>query len=136
MPLLITGSPADGTETIPDALIVSPKIDPRTKDYVRDDDGIADAADPTSMRVLLALGNIKGDIGFDPEFGDGANSFDRSVPGLQGKAYRSAQLALKDMLDAKEIELLGVDVRTEPGRFYRIVRWRKTGESRQRNTEI
>lgn len=136
MPLLITGSPADGTETIPDSLVVSRKIDPRSKDYVRDSDGIADSADSVSMRVLLAIGNNKGDVGFDPEFGDASNSFDRNVEGLQGKAFRAAQLALKDLLDAGEIQLLGVDVRAEQGRFYRIVRWRKAGETRPRSTEI
>jgi hypothetical protein len=125
-----------GLEPQPDALVVSRKINPRTKDYYRDSEGLPEEEDPLRMRVLLALTQIRGDFLPDPELGDESNRIDRDQAGLAGKVFRNAERALKDMIAAGEIELLGVDVEVGPGKWARAIRWRKVGENGSRTTTL
>jgi hypothetical protein len=125
-----------GLEPRPTALVVSRKIDPHTKDYERESDGLPVAEKSIRMRVLLALSQIRGEYYPDPAFGDDSNRIDRDQAGLIKTVYRNAALALKDMIDAGEVEIVRVDVTVGEGKWARAVLWRVPGDVTPTRTTV
>lgn len=126
------GTIGAGYDKPPEALVVSRKIDVSARDYARDDEGLDLDGDPIAMAVMLALTQHVGKLSFDTAFGDRTNDLSKEVSDLKIKALRYAQEALSSLVKAGEIEVMGVDVVTEPGRFFRTVRWRRVRDGADR----
>jgi hypothetical protein len=127
MPNLLLGPPIAGVDPPPAALVVDRQIDPRTMDYARDSSGLHSEADSVSMRVLLVLGQIRGALPYEPDFGDSSKDLSKETLDVRNVIYSAVRIALQDMITAGEVELIDVEVISKPGRMARLVKWRKTG---------
>lgn len=96
------------------------RINPQTGDFGRD-------LPPMPLvveKVLLALGNLVGSYAYDPTKGDSSLSIPKDTGKLLEEVTAYTRAALASMVEAKEIEILSINVSTAPGSYGRVVVFR------------
>lgn len=110
-------------------------IDPVTRDFVLDADGLHAGITANEQRVLLALSQPFGSLPWDASFGDRTLNMTKIPADALAAVRRHTENALAHLTSTGDIDLIGVVVETEPrGFLVRAVEWVDTSSRTTRTT--
>lgn len=135
-----TGAPAPGAGyTVTVDNVVARRMDTVARDVVVDLDETGaphEEWDPLYQQVTLRLGTPLGSLSYDLAFGNEWHLLTKAPADLDGFADRTARTALRDLTDAREIEILSVAAERQGGLAVQAVTWIDRRTRRERTARI
>lgn len=110
--------------------VICQRIDPARRDYAHGEDDYFESMPIITQRVLTALGNKVGSFSGNPTDGDPSLTIDRDNGKLVATVTAYTRARLADMVAAKEIEIVSIDVQVVNGAYKRVVTFRDVSTNR------